>query len=357
MRLRYLLLALGLLCAPLLLHAQGLQHKPRKSPLGMETYRKGDAYLKITYGRPSMRDDMDRKFGLSVPFDKIWRLGDDDATEMTITKPILFAGDTLRAGTYSLFAIPDTTAWTFVVNRQLGQWGTTKYDPAHNVLEKRIKVLRSPYVFTTFSIFLQPEKVGVNMYVIWDRTSLVIPIRFLQEEVGDYQSAFDGLLEKDQQRADSLRQVARAKALSDSLATTLQADSLQIAPQDTLSEEALPIQKPKRMPDRRPRIEEQPFDDRPIPGAEPIPDGEAIPAVPVPSQDAPTEQLTDSNDQAAARKAQEQGKKELEKARKQAAKEMEKVKKQADKALKKAQQEAAKALKQVQNPEEEGNTP
>ncbi|MEH0157624.1 DUF2911 domain-containing protein [Limibacter armeniacum] len=157
-------------------YAQELKHKPRKSPTGLTTFKEDSTYIKVTYGRPKMRTDYDHKFGVSVPYGKLWRMGDDDATEMTVTQPITFGGEKLEPGIYSIFAIPEEEKWTVIVNKDVGMWGSYKYDKEQDLFRVERPVLKSPYVFQEFSIFLQEAEFGCNMVIIWDRTSIMIPI-------------------------------------------------------------------------------------------------------------------------------------------------------------------------------------
>ncbi|PWJ44811.1 DUF2911 domain-containing protein [Sediminitomix flava] len=167
-----------------IIYGQELKHKPRKSEVGLVNFRDGENYVKVTYGRPKMKHERHHPFGYNVPWRKLWRFGDDDATEITFTKPVIFGEDTLNTGTYALFAIPDTAEWTMIVNKELGQWGTFKYRQEYDIARMKIPAFKSPYVFMQFSIFLQEtdEFYGCNLIAIWDRRSIVIPIRFLKEE-------------------------------------------------------------------------------------------------------------------------------------------------------------------------------
>src|SRR5690606_2319783 len=84
---------------------------PRPSPLALAQITRGDGtYVKVHYSSPRKRG-RDILGGL-VPFDSVWRLGANEATEMTTTGPIRFGGERLQAGTYSLFAIPRAESWT-----------------------------------------------------------------------------------------------------------------------------------------------------------------------------------------------------------------------------------------------------
>lgn len=179
---------MGLLAAPLLslfvpsgpVLAQGFVEKPRRAPVGLATYRKGENYVKITYGRPSMKTDLSHPFGYSVPWRKLWRTGEDEATEITLTRPAVALGDTIPAGTYALFSIPDTAQWTLILNKEPGQWGTLQYNPAKDLTRKKVPVYRSPKVFMLFSIFIEPTPSGADIVLIWDRESVRLPLVFLK---------------------------------------------------------------------------------------------------------------------------------------------------------------------------------
>src|SRR6185369_5818865 len=73
------------------------------------------------------------------PFEKVWRLGADEATSLTVQKDVQIGGKPIPAGTYSLFLLPhsDKSA-SLVVNKQTGQWGT-KYDEKQDLVRVDMK--------------------------------------------------------------------------------------------------------------------------------------------------------------------------------------------------------------------------
>ena len=77
----------------------------------------------VTYGRPSMRGRT--IFGDLVSYDALWRTGANEATTITFSDDVMIEGQPLEAGTYSLFTIPGTEAWTVVFNKVAEQWGST----------------------------------------------------------------------------------------------------------------------------------------------------------------------------------------------------------------------------------------
>ena len=82
--------------------------------------------VSISYGQPSKKE---RKiFGELVPFNKVWRAGANEATEITFKEDMNFGGKPIKAGTYSLFINPTETEWTIILNPELKQWGSFNYD-------------------------------------------------------------------------------------------------------------------------------------------------------------------------------------------------------------------------------------
>ena len=136
---------LAAVVAPVVATAQDLHPSRRPSPLGISRITLGDTYVRVIYGRPYKRGRNNifgtKESGALVPFGERWRTGANEATEITVTGPVLVAGRPLAAGTYSLWIQHTRTGTFLVVNRQTGQWGT-QYDPAQDLA--RIPMQLSP---------------------------------------------------------------------------------------------------------------------------------------------------------------------------------------------------------------------
>jgi len=86
-----------------------------KSQLGSVSQMVAATRIEIIYRRPVARGRT--LFGSLVPWGNIWTPGADSATRISVSGPITVNGARLEAGTYSLWAIPDSIAWTFIFNR------------------------------------------------------------------------------------------------------------------------------------------------------------------------------------------------------------------------------------------------
>ncbi len=152
--------------------------KTRTSPLALMTMRFKDCYVKIVYSQPQKRGR--EVFGDLVPYGKVWRLGANEATEITITKNVLINSLLLKEGTYSLFAIPQKDKWTIIINSELGLWGSYNYNNKLDVLRFDVPVtaIESTQVEALTLQFDQRNDVA-DLLIRWEKTQVSIPFKFI----------------------------------------------------------------------------------------------------------------------------------------------------------------------------------
>lgn len=151
--------------------------KPRLSPLEIITVKYESTYIKVTYGRPHKKGR--NIFGDLVPYGKVWRTGANEATEITFTKDVLVNNRKLKAGTYTLFTIPQKDHWKVVFNSDLGQWGSYNYNPDKNVLQIDASVTQLETTYEPFTIEFQLQDDKTNLLMMWDKTQASFTIKFL----------------------------------------------------------------------------------------------------------------------------------------------------------------------------------
>lgn len=152
---------------------------PRPSPVAIVSARYKEAYFKITYSQPHKKGR--QIFGKLVPYGKIWRTGANEATELTITKNIQLNGTLLPAGTYSIFTIPEKEKWTIIINSDLGLWGSYNYNEALDVMRFEVPVqeISGETVFEPFTIQLVQKNEVADLLMMWDKTKVSIPVKFI----------------------------------------------------------------------------------------------------------------------------------------------------------------------------------
>jgi hypothetical protein len=91
-------------------------------------------------GEATLDNQNDRQKGEPiVPYGHVWRAGANEATMFAVTDDVLINGQPLKAGTYSMHAIPGKDEWTIIFNSDAGQWGSFFYDDKKDVLRVKTK--------------------------------------------------------------------------------------------------------------------------------------------------------------------------------------------------------------------------
>lgn len=174
----YRIFILGMLASiNLSVHAQQ-EVKPRLSPTSIVSLRYKDTYVKLTYSQPHKRGR--EVFGQLVPFHEVWRMGANEATEITLTRDVTVNGILLPAGTYSIFSIPSPDKWTIIINREAGLWGSYNYNPKLDVFRFDVPVQTNPVVYEAFTIQFDQRNNMADLLLLWDKTKISIPFQFFE---------------------------------------------------------------------------------------------------------------------------------------------------------------------------------
>lgn len=93
----------------------------RQSPLQELSFSYNGGEGLLCYGAPSARGRV--VMGELVPYGEVWRLGANEATALHLSAVATIGGVALGPGSYSLYATPGETEWTFHVNSEYDRWG------------------------------------------------------------------------------------------------------------------------------------------------------------------------------------------------------------------------------------------
>jgi hypothetical protein len=147
------------------------QNNGRKSP--HDTVSSTNAT--VTYGRPYKKNR--EIFGGLEAFGKVWRVGADEATTITFKKDVKFVGQAVKAGTYTLFAIPTENEWGIILNSELGQWGAYAYEEhkSKNVTRITVPVKKLDNAVEQLTIRFAADE---SMIIEWDKTQVTVPLSF-----------------------------------------------------------------------------------------------------------------------------------------------------------------------------------
>ncbi len=150
-----------------------------KSPQETVSIKSEDLEVSVTYCRPFKRERLifgEESNNALVPFGQYWRLGANDATEITFSKDVIFADKKVPAGTYRMYAVPNADIWEVSLNSELGKFGYFEPDYSLDIAKVNMPVENKSDITDQFTIDLHEKTNAVKMSFIWDQTQVNIPI-------------------------------------------------------------------------------------------------------------------------------------------------------------------------------------
>lgn len=131
--------------------------------------------IKVLYCRPNKKGrDV---FGTLEPFGKDWRLGANEATEVTFFSPVEIGGEYIAAGTYTMFAQLYSSNWIIKISSERFIGGAENRDITKDVVAVSVPTTTVPKEREEFTIGFQKVDDGnCNMVFEWDRTRVSLPI-------------------------------------------------------------------------------------------------------------------------------------------------------------------------------------
>ncbi len=152
-------------------YGQDLHPSRRPSPMGMARIMLDGTYVRVVYSRPYMRGRENifgtAESGALVPYGRIWRTGANEASEITVTGEVLVSGQTLPAGTYSLFTTPGPESWKVHFNSALGLSGTGRFNDETGEFES-LDLARTD-VLVIEAAAGEPEEQIDQLTIVFDR--------------------------------------------------------------------------------------------------------------------------------------------------------------------------------------------
>ena len=151
----------------------------KRSPAGTTSISANGVDVKVEYHRPHKKGRLifgDKKDGALQPYGVYWRLGANEATEITFNKNINFAGKPVKAGTYRMYTIPGPEIWSIFLNSELGKWGYSEANHTLNVLKADVAADNTAPETEQFVINLSSDSAVINMDFVWDKTLVRVPI-------------------------------------------------------------------------------------------------------------------------------------------------------------------------------------
>jgi Protein of unknown function (DUF2911) len=152
---------------------------PANYPLEQMQGNKQKLIARVIYSRPHKKGR--QIFGNGPEslclYGKPWRLGANEATEITFFENINIAGKNIEKGTYVLYCIPYENKWTIILNSNLYTWGL-HIDESKDIFKTDIPVIKQMPSIEDFTLFFEDTKTGCDMIMAWENVKTVLPIGF-----------------------------------------------------------------------------------------------------------------------------------------------------------------------------------
>ncbi len=139
--------------------------------------RNAPPMARVIYSRPSKKGRT--IFGNLVPYDKVWRTGANEATELTLYKTMMLGDTKLKAGTYTLYTIPGKENWTVIINSDTNVWGSYSYKKEKDVARINVPAKDAAAPTESLSMVFRPDNNGTTLMIGWDNTYIEVPFKSL----------------------------------------------------------------------------------------------------------------------------------------------------------------------------------
>lgn len=132
--------------------------------------------VKLIYSRPLLKGRA--MFGELLPYNAVWRMGANEASEIEFFRDVTIGGKTVKKGEYSIYAIPEPNEWTIIINTENDIWGSFKYEESKDVVRVKVPVTAIANSVEAFTVFFNEAKDGCELVAAWDKVMVKLPIQF-----------------------------------------------------------------------------------------------------------------------------------------------------------------------------------
>jgi Protein of unknown function (DUF2911) len=108
-------------------------------------------------------------------YGKPWRLGANEASEITFFENVTIANQQIAKGTYVIYCIPQSNNWTIILNSDLNTWGL-HIDSRKDVYKILTPVLKQEPNIESFTMVFEETRNGSNLIMAWDNVKAILPI-------------------------------------------------------------------------------------------------------------------------------------------------------------------------------------
>jgi len=168
--LKWFLIGIGILLIAGIGTFQIMKHQTKKhSPEEKISFKENGFDIEVTYCRPFKKGR--EIFGDLVPYNEVWRTGANEATTFSTGTNLTIQGQTLPAGEYTLWTIPDAKEWQIIFNSGHPGWGVgfdekASREPDLDIVNARVRAESNSQPVEQFTIDLTGNP--PHLVLAWD---------------------------------------------------------------------------------------------------------------------------------------------------------------------------------------------
>jgi hypothetical protein len=167
------LLALAALASAQMEMSQDKSKRP-SPPASAECKFSDGKTVKIDYSSPRVKG---RKiFGGLVPYGEVWRTGANEATTFVAGTNVTVGGTAVPAGSYTIFTVPKADAWTLVISKKTGEWGTDYAGEKEDLARIPMSVSKTSGPVENFMIGFEQGGKKCTLHMEWENTRAKVEV-------------------------------------------------------------------------------------------------------------------------------------------------------------------------------------
>lgn len=156
---------------------------PAASPSCKLEQTAGLTTITVEYSRPSMKGRS--IFGGLVPWGEMWRTGANKNTIITFSENVKIGGKELKAGSYSLFTVPNATSWDVILYTDTENWGVPEnWDAAKEAVRLKVTPQTLPFDIESFMIDVgNLRNDACTIGIGWEKTWVAFDVMLNTDDV------------------------------------------------------------------------------------------------------------------------------------------------------------------------------
>lgn len=152
----------------------------RPSPPASATCKFSDGKtIKIDYSSPRAKGRKifgDASEKALVPYGQIWRTGANDSTTFVTDTNLNVGGKAVLAGSYTIFTVPKADAWSLVISKKTGEWGTDYPGEKEDLVRVPMTVSKTSAPVENFTIAFDQAGSKCTLRIEWENTRASVDI-------------------------------------------------------------------------------------------------------------------------------------------------------------------------------------